>query len=226
VVALVAGFLVVDLSFWSASLLKIPSGGWFPLVIALIVFTLMTTWSTGRRILSERIEERTIPLQALLAELAATPPIRVPGTAIYLVRNAEMVPAAMLQNLRHNKVVHERVIVLSLLTDATARVQAEHRVNVEEIGPGIVRIVGRFGFVEDQDVPTLLGDLAAAGVTIDAANSTFFLGRETLYATNRPGMAIWRERLFTIMSRNARRATSFFNLPRDRVCEIGAEIEL
>ncbi|MEO6526535.1 MAG: potassium transporter Kup [Gemmatimonadaceae bacterium] len=226
VVALVAGFLVVDVSFWSASLLKIPSGGWFPLVIALVVFTLMTTWSTGRRILAERIEERTIPLETLLVELAATPPIRVPGTAIYLVRNAEMVPPALLQNLRHNKVIHERVLVLSLLTESTARVSTEKRVSVETIGSGMIRIVGHFGFAEDQDVPTLLGDLAAAGVTIDPAHSTFFLGRETLYATSRPGMAIWRERLFAIMSRNARRATAFFHLPRDRVCEIGAEIEL
>jgi KUP system potassium uptake protein len=226
VVALVAGFLAVDLSFWASSLLKIPSGGWFPLVIALVVFTLMTTWSTGRRILGERIQERTIPLATLLEDLRSAPPVRVPGTAIYLARNADMVPPALLQNLRHNKIIHERVVVLSLLTEDTARVAPEKRLAVEEIGPGMVRVVGRFGFVEDMDVPVLLSELAAAGVTVDPAQSTFFLGRETLYATSRPGMAIWRERLFAVMSRNARRATSFFNLPRDRVCELGAEIEL
>ena len=226
VAALVAGFLTIDLSFWGASLLKIPSGGWFPLVIAIAVFTIMTTWSTGRRILSERLEERTIALAALLDELGSTPPARVSGTAIYLSRGVDMVPSALLQNLRHNKVMHERVILLSLLTESTARVAPEERVRIEQIGPGILRIVGRYGFVEDQDVPALLATLGAAGLTIDLADSTFFLGRETLFATSRPGMAIWRERLFTVLARNARRASSFFKLPRERVCEIGAEIEL
>jgi KUP system potassium uptake protein len=226
VAALVGGFLAIDLSFWGASLLKIPSGGWFPLVIAVLVFTLMTTWNTGRRILSQRITERSVTLEALLEELRAAPPTRVPGTAIYLARNADTVPPALLQNLRHNKILHERVIVLSLLTTDTARVPAAERTTVQSIAPGILRIVARFGFVEELDVPALLDGLRPAGVTVDVAESTFFLGRETLYATNRPGMAIWRERLFTVLSRNASRATAYFNLPRARVCEIGAEIEL
>ena len=224
--ALVAGFLAVDLSFWGASLLKIPSGGWFPLVIAVVVFTLMTTWSTGRAILAERLAERTLSMQQLLTEMQTTPPLRVPGTAIYLARNADMVPHALLQNLRHNGIIHERVIVLALMTEGSARVPDAERVQVEEIAPGMHRVVGRFGFAEDPDVPRLLGELASAGLTIDPAQSSFFLGRETLYATTRPGMAIWRERLFTIMARNARRATAYFKLPRERVCEIGAEIEL
>jgi KUP system potassium uptake protein len=226
VVALVAGFLTIDLSFWGASLLKIPSGGWFPLVIAVVVFTLMTTWNTGRRILTERIEERTITLQALPNELEESPPIRVPGTAIYLSRNSENVPPALLQNLRHNGIIHERVIVLSIVTETTARVEPERQVTIDTIGPGIICVVGRIGFVDEPDVPALLARLGDAGLTIDLAESSFFLGRETLYATDRPGMAIWRERLFTVLARNAGRATSYFKLPRERVCEIGAEIEL
>jgi KUP system potassium uptake protein len=226
VAALVGGFLAIDLSFWGASLLKIPSGGWFPLVIAVVVFTLMTTWSTGRRILTERIVERSITLEALLEGLRAAPPTRVNGTAIYLARSSDTVPPALLQNLRHNKILHERVIVLSLLTTETARVAPAERVTVQPIAPGILRIIARFGFVEEPDVPALLDGLRSAGVTVDPAESTFFLGRETLYATDRPGMAIWRERLFTILARNASRATAYFNLPRSQVCEIGAEIEL
>jgi KUP system potassium uptake protein len=226
-VALLVGmFLIVDLSFWGASLVKIPRGGWFPLVIAVLVFTLMTTWSSGRAILAERIAERTVTLEALLAELRAEPPHRVAGTAIYLARNADLVPHALLQNLRHNKIIHERVVVLALESETTAHVASDRRVSMQELGPGIFRVVGRFGFVDDPDVPALLLALGAAGLSIDPARSSFFLGRETLYATNRPGMAIWREHLFTVMARNARRATSFFKLPREQVIELGAEIEL
>jgi KUP system potassium uptake protein len=224
--SLVTAFLIVDLSFWGASLIKIPSGGWFPLVVAVVVFTIMTTWSTGRAILAERIAERTIPMEVLLTELRTVPPLKVPGTAVYMARNAAMVPHALLQNLRHNGIIHERVIVLALLTEATARVPDAQRVELEEIAPGIHRVVGKFGFAEDPDVPCLLELLATAGLTVDPATSSFFLGRETLFATDRPGMAIWRERLFTVLARNARRATSYFRLPRERVCEIGAEIEL
>jgi KUP system potassium uptake protein len=224
--ALVAAFLTVDLSFWGASLLKIPSGGWFPLVVAVVVFTVMTTWSTGRAILGERIAERTIPMDQLLAELRTDPPTRVAGTAVYLARNADSVPHALLQNLRHNRVLHERVVVLALMTESTARVPAAERVQVHEMAPGMQRVVGRFGFVEDPDVTCVLTELESTAYAIDPTQSSFFLGRETLYATKRPGMAIWRERLFTVLARNARRASSYFNLPRDRVVEIGAEIEL
>jgi KUP system potassium uptake protein len=224
--ALVAGFLVVDLSFWGASLLKIPSGGWFPLVIAVVVFTVMTTWSTGRAILGERIAERSITMEQFLTELRTAPPLRVKGTAIYLARNADMVPHALLQNLRHNHIMHERVIVLALVTESTSRVPDAQRVQTEEIATGMHRVVGRFGFAEDPDVPCLFRELATAGLQVEMAESSFFLGRETLYATKRPGMAIWRERLFTVLARNARRATAYFRLPRERVVEIGAEIEL
>ena len=226
VFALAAAFLSVDLAFWGASLLKIPSGGWFPLVVAGAVFTVMTTWNRGRAILAERIAERTIPLGAFLADMRATPPARVAGTAVYLVRDPTSVPHALLQNLKHNKVLHERVILLALLTDATSHVADKDRVTVEQLTPTLFRVIAHHGFAEDPGVPELIDRLRVEELHIDPAETTFFLGRETLIATDRPGMAIWRERLFALLSRNARRATVFFRLPADRVVELGAQIEL
>ena len=226
VLVLAAAFLVVDLGFWGASLLKIPSGGWFPLVIAAIVFTVMTTWSTGRSILAERIAERTMPVEDFGKLLDATRPLRVPGTAIYMVRNTAAVPLAMLQNIRHNKVLHERVILLAMRIESVAYVSDEERVHVESLAPNLYRVVARHGFAEDVDVPTVLARLDRHGLSIDVAQSTFFLGRETLLATRRAGMAIWRERLFARLARNAQRATKFFRIPPERVCELGAQIEL
>ncbi len=226
VVALAAAFLVVDLGFWGSSLLKIPSGGWFPLVIATFVFTIMTTWNTGRGILAERLRERAVPFEQFLLSLESAPPIRVEGTAIYLARSPATVPHALLHNLKHNKVLHERVVLLALLTDAKAHVPDTERVRVEAVAPDIFRVVARHGFTEDPEVPAVLEQLRLQGLEIDLAHSTFFLGRETLHATDRPGMALWRERLFALLSRNARRATKFFRLPPDRVCELGTEIEL
>jgi KUP system potassium uptake protein len=226
VVALCAVFLVVDLGFWGASLLKIPSGGWFPLVIAAVVFTIMTTWSTGRGVLAERIAERSLPLTRFLEDLQTAPPVRVPGTAVYLARNTAAVPQALVENLRHNKVVHERVVLLSLRTEGVAYVPDAERVHVETLAPSVYRVVARHGFAEDPEVPALFERLRQDGLDVDPGESTFFLGRETLLATNRPGMALWRERLFALLSRNARRATRFFRLPPGRVCELGTEIEL
>ncbi len=219
-------FLFVDLGFWGASLLKIPSGGWFPLLIAAVVFTVMTTWNTGRSILAQRIAENTVPIESFLVDLEANPPMRVPGTAVYLVRSTDAAPHAMLQNLRHNKVLHERVIIMALRTEASAYVAKEDRLHLETLAPNVFRVVSHHGFAEDAEVPALLDELRTRGLDVIVGETTFFLGRETLLATDRPGMALWRERLFTLLSRNARRATKFFRLPSDRVCELGTEIEL
>jgi KUP system potassium uptake protein len=226
VISLVALFLVVDLAFWGASLLKIPSGGWFPLVIAGVVFTLMTTWNSGRGLLAERLAERAVTVEQLLLDHESSPPTRVPGTAVYLGREHGGVPHALLHNLRHNKVMHERVVMLTMRTDARARVPVEERAMIERIGPDMFRVVAQHGFAQDPEVPEVLDVLRAQGLDIDPEQSTFFLGRETLLATERPGMALWRERLFAVLSRNARRATAYFRLPSHRVCELGAEIEL
>jgi KUP system potassium uptake protein len=226
VVALATTFLVVDLGFWGASLLKIPAGGWFPLVIAAGVFTLMTTWNTGRAILAERLVERSAPLERFLESIRTVPPVRVPGTALYLARDPTVAPHPLVQNLQHNKVLHERVIILAMHTISTARVDDDNRVHVDALPDNVFRVIARHGFTEDPDVPSVLKRLAAQGLHIDPETTSFFLGRETLLATNRPGMAIWREKLFAALSRNARRATKYFCLPSHRVIELGAEIEL
>jgi KUP system potassium uptake protein len=226
VFAMAAGFLVVDLGFWGASLLKIPSGGWFPLLVAGSVFTVMTTWNSGRGLLASRLAERSMSLEELL-ELTRDPSIvRVEGTAVYLGRHDAGVPPALLHNLRYNKVLHTRVVLLALRTDSRARVPDEERVVVKQLAPDFHRVIARHGFAEDPEVPAVLERLRAEGLDIDPEEATFFLGRETLLATHRPGMALWRERLFALLARNARRATSYFRLPSHRVCELGAEIEL
>jgi KUP system potassium uptake protein len=186
----------------------------------------MTTWNTGRMILTERIAERSASVEQFLAGIQATPPLRVPGTALYLARDPTVVPHALVQNLKHNKVLHERVVILAMHTITTARVAEDHRVEVEALSANLYRVIARHGFAEDPEVPPVLKRLAGKGLDIDPATTTFFLGRETLLATKRPGMAIWREKLFATLARNARRATKYFCLPSDRVVEFGAEIEL
>ena len=226
VVALAAAFLFVDVAFWGASLLKIPAGGWFPLVVAAVVFTIMTTWNTGRVILNQRIGEHSAPIERFLEGIQAAPPVRVPGTALYLARDPSIAPHALVQNLKHNKVLHERVVILAMHTITTARIEEDHRVQLEPLAGNVYRVIARHGFAEDPEVLPVLKRLAAMGLVIEPAETTFFLGRETLIATKRPGMAIWREKLFAVLSRNARRATKYFCLPSNRVVELGAEIEL
>jgi KUP system potassium uptake protein len=226
VLALVGGFLVVDLGFWGASLLKIPSGGWFPLLIAAAVFTVMTTWNSGRGLLASRLAERSMSIDALLERMRAPGLTRVEGTAVYLGRPDAGVPPALLHNLEYNKVVHSRVVLLAMRTDGRAFVPEEERVSAEQMAPEFYRVVARHGFAEDPEIPPVLDKLRTTGLDIDPERATFFLGHETLLATHRPGMALWRERLFAVLARNARRATRYFKLPSHRVCEIGAEIEL
>ena len=225
-VALAAGFLSMDLAFWTAGISKIPSGGWFPLVVAWGFFTVMTTWKTGRRILSERLAETAVPMSQLSERLSSSSAVRVPGTAIYMARVPNVVPHALMLNVQHNKVIHERLVFLGISTDTRAYVSDQDRVQVEQLGPNMYRVSAKFGFAEDPDVPVVLDLASRDGVQVDPATSTFFMGREILLATDRPGMAIWRERLYARLARNARRATRYFKIPPKRVVELGAEIEL
>jgi KUP system potassium uptake protein len=225
-VGLAAAFLVIDLGFWTAGVTKIPSGGWFPLVIAAAVFTIMTTWKTGRAILAERLAETAMPIGELPKRVAAAQPMRVKGTAVYLTRDPTLVPHALLLNVHHNKVLHERIVFLGMFTATQAYVSLADRVQIEQLEPNVYRVTARHGFTEDPEVPGVLARCKALGLEIDPNDTTFFVGRETLLATERPGMAMWRERLFARLARNARRATRFFNIPPSRVVEIGAEIEL
>ncbi len=221
------GFLVADVAFLSANLAKIADGGWFPLLIASVMFTVMTTWRRGRQILSARLHEDALPQEVFVKSLRARPPVRVPGTAVFMHRSEAIVPAALLHSLKHYKALHERVILLTILTDEVSHLGAEERMHFEELGEGIYRVTGRYGYMEEPDVPALVARVAEEyGVKAPEMDTTFFLGRETLIVTERPsGMAMWRERLFAWMTRNAESASRYFRLPPNRVVELGAQIE-
>jgi KUP system potassium uptake protein len=219
-------FLAMDIAFFAANFHKIPDGGWFPLVIAAAIFTMMTTWKTGRRILAKRLRATTLPWADFYREIIEDRPHRVSGTAIFMFGAPEGTPPALVRNFRHNKVLHERIILLAVLTEEVPNVPVEERMEIQALGAGFYRMSLRYGFMQDPDIPYALQLASQYGLDIDLEEATYFLGREHLLATDRPGMAIWRERLFAAMSRNARGATSFFRLPPDRVFEIGMQVEL
>lgn len=218
--------LTIDLSFWGANLPKIPTGGWFPLVIAGIMFTVMTTWKTGRRILGKRLSQKIIPHEEFIEMIREDPPERIPGTAVFMDSNPRGTPQALIHNLKHNKVLHERVVLLTLITQEVPYVREEDRINIHRLGDNIFRINAGIGFAEDPDVPNILSRCETDDEGFEMEDTTFFLGRETMLATKKPGMAIWREKLFVWMSRNARRAASYFRIPSDRIVEIGTQIDL
>jgi KUP system potassium uptake protein len=219
-------FVAIDLAFLGANTLKFLDGGWVPIVIAIAIFTGFTTWRKGREILADRIRERSIRIADLPAWLRERNPVTVPGTAVYLTAHPDSLPLAMVSNIEHNASLHERVILLSITFTNHARVSIANRLKVERIDERIVRLFGYYGFVETPDVPALLELAVMEGIEVDAKTVTFVMGRETLIASDRPGMAQWREALFAYMSRNAQRAATFFGIPSERVLEIGAQIEL
>jgi KUP system potassium uptake protein len=224
--ALAAFFLVIDLSFFGANIIKLASGGWFPLLLAAIVFILMTTWKKGRRILNERIQTEAQALEDFLQEVARRPPMRVSGTAVFMNGNATRTPPALMHNLEHNKVLHERVLFLTVKTRLMPYVEADERVEIESIGNGFYRLKVFYGYMEDPDIPKVLESLKAPGLILEPQETTYFLGRETIMASKRPGMALWREKIFAFISRNATSATAYFCLPPDRVVELGSQIEI
>jgi len=219
-------FLIVDLTFLAANALKIWHGGWVPLVIAIALYFVMITWKRGREILSKRMMEKTVPLKLLLADLAAEPPVRVPGTAVFMYGSSDGTPPALVLNLTHNKVLHEKIVFLTVTTEDVPHVGGEQRVTVKRSGKGFHSVVARYGFMQDPDIHEILAACKTNGLSIPLEGTTFFLGRETLIASDRPGMAMWRERLFAFMSRNALRATAFFKIPANQVFEVGAQVEL
>lgn len=221
-----AGFLVIDLSFFAANIVKVPQGGWLPLLIAAGIYTLMATWKTGRQILSKRLQEKSVPLKILMGDLAADPPMRVPGTAVFMSGNPGGTPPALVHNLAHNKVLHEKVIFLTVITEEVPHVPAVERITVKHMGKGFHEIIARYGFMEDPSIQDVIEHCKQRKLAIPLEGTTFFLGREELVSTDRPGMARWRERLFAFMSRNALRATAFFQIPSTQVFEVGAQVEL
>ena len=219
-------FLVIEFAFFGANLTKIAHGGWFPLVIGAIVYTGLSTWKRGRALLAERMRERLYPFDRFMHDIEAYPPLRVTGTAIFMTSNLQGTPPTLLHNLQHNKVLHERVILLTVVTNDIPHVTPEDRTKVEPLGQGFYRLTLRYGFMEEPDVPDALREASERGFPIDLADTTFFLGVETLLATRRPGLPLWRERLFVLIARNAVRANAFFKIPPERVVELGMQVEL
>jgi KUP system potassium uptake protein len=219
-------FLAIDLAFFGANALKIAHGGWLPLLIGVALFTLMTTWKTGRRILGDRLASRATPLDQFLPAVLNTPPHRVPGTAVFMAGQARTAPVALVHNLRYNKVLHRHVVVLTVMTEPVPHVTGDRCRSVVRLADGVHQLTVRYGFMEDPDVPQALKAAKAEGLEVDSDDVAYFLGRETLIVTSKPGMARWREALFVLMTRNAAGPTAYFRLPPHQVVELGVQVEL
>jgi len=220
-----AVFLTIDGAFLVANVIKIESGGWFPLAAALAVYVMMTTWNHGRRALHTLLREGSLPISLFLDDVKRRHPPRVPGTAVFMTSDESGAPVVLLHHLKHNKVLHDQVVLLSVLTADVPEVPVQERVNVEPLGEGFYRVIARYGFMQQPNVPSIFPQCAPLGVKLRPADTSYFLGREQLIPTGRSKMARWQKKLFVIMSRNAQSATQFFGLPPNRVVELGAQIE-
>jgi KUP system potassium uptake protein len=224
-VPLLALFFVVDGAYFTANLTKVPSGGWFPLLVGFIIFAVLTTWAKGRQLMIERLREAAMPIKVFI-QSAANAASRVPGTAVFMTSTPEGVPHALLHNLRHNKVLHERVILLTVKIADEPYVAESERLVLEDLGKGFHRMVIRYGFMQEADVPAALGRVHSCGADFKMMDTSFFLARQTLLPAARPGMMLWREKLFAWMLRNAESAMEFFRLPTNRVVELGSQVEI
>jgi KUP system potassium uptake protein len=224
--ALCAVFLVVELCFLGANLTKIAHGGWFPLTIGAIGFTIMATWKTGRSRLRQRLMSSLLPIEDFLKDVAESKPHRVSGTAIFLAGNPDGTPAALTHNFKHNKIIHKRVVLLTILIEEIPYVEKEHRVTVTDLGEGFHRVIGRYGFMEEPDAQEILKLCKPLGLNFREMETTFFLSRETIISSERRGLARWRKRLFALLSRNAQPANAYFRLPPNRVVELGLQVEI
>ena len=217
--------MLVDLAFFTANAVKIPQGGWFPLLVGAVVFTLMSTWRRGRQVMLERTSEDNPPLRQFIDQLDPAKLPRVSGTAVYLTARRATMPYAMADNLRHNKVLHERIVLLTVITERIPFVSEAERMTVEPLGKGFTEMTLHFGFAEAPEVPAAL-EAHPAEFPIDIGDTSFFLGRETPVPTGRPELPPWREKLYAFMTRNAVSAASYFQIPPKRVVELGTRVEL
>ncbi|MGB3167227.1 MAG: potassium transporter Kup [Alteraurantiacibacter sp.] len=218
-------FLIVDGAYFAANLTKVADGGWFPLVIGAAAFTILTTWSKGRSLMRARMTEMGLPLD-IFAKSARGSTARVPGTAIFMNSGSSGTPSALLHNIKHNKVLHERIVVLTVQIADVPYVGDADRCEIMELGDGFFRVILHYGFMQETDVPTALARREMCGGPFDMMKTSFFLSRQTLLTSDKPGMAVWREKLFAWMMRNAATPMEFFRLPTNRVVELGSQVEI
>ena len=224
-VPLLVIFFILDFAYLAANLTKIPQGGWVPLLIGLTIFTMLTTWSRGRKLMRQNMAESTIPLE-VFTKSAHNSAARVAGTAVFMSASGHGVPSALLHNIKHNKVLHERVVILTVVIEDVPYMDDGDRFAVEDLGQGFFRLALRFGFLEETDIPTALDKVRDCGGPFEIMKTSFFLSRQTLLSADKPGMAIWREKLFAWMLRNAASPMEFFRLPTNRVVELGSQLEI
>lgn len=218
-------FLGVDGLYFASNITKIPDGGWFPLVVALVVFTMLTTWATGRRLMRDRLEEDSLPFDVFLHSVGEKVQ-RIGGTSVFLSSSSEGVPPALLHNLKHNHILHERVVILTVRNESVPHVPDAGRCEIDDLGHGFYRMILRYGFMDEVNIPEILAREDRAGGPFKAMDTSYFLSRQTLIPSSHPGMAIWREKLFAWMVRNAQSAMEFFKLPTNRVIELGSQLEI
>jgi KUP system potassium uptake protein len=224
-ILLVGPFLIIDAAFFAANVLKIRQGGWVPIVIAFVVFVLMTTWNRGREIVQDLLRRGMLPIDMLLADLANRKTARVPGLAVFMTREPQGAPVVLLHHLKHNKVLHEQVVLLSILSEEVPEIKDTERITIEKLAQGFYRITARYGFMETTDVPAILARAREAGIDSKPLDTTYYLGREQLIPSGATPLWTWRKKLFVFMSRNSRSATAFYGIPPNRVVELGAQIE-
>jgi KUP system potassium uptake protein len=218
-------FFLIDGAFFAANLLKVRDGGWVPLTLALIIFTLMTTWNRGRLIVQDLLKRGMLPIDMLIADIEARKTVRVPGVAVFMTREPEGAPVVLLHHLKHNKVLHEKVVLLSILSEEVPEIPDAERIKVKALSQGLYRITARYGFMESTNVPAILERARESGLEFKPLDTSYYLGREQLLATGTTPLTRWRKKLFVFMSKNSRSATAFYGIPPNRVVELGAQLE-
>ena len=222
----VAIFLAIDLAFFGANAAKFFHGGWFPIAMGLVIYTVMTTWKTGRKLLGQAFKANILPLETFLADVDQTKPHRVQGTAVFMASNPHGTPPVLLHHFKHNKVLHEQIVFLSVVNERVPDISPAERIVVENLGNGFFRVMARYGFMQTPNVPSVLLACKDHGLSVDLHDTSYYLGRETLLTTGNARMMKWRKTLFAFVSRNARPATAYFGLPPGRVVELGMQIDL
>jgi KUP system potassium uptake protein len=219
-------FLIVDSTYFASNITKIPDGGWFPLLIAAISFTVLTTWAKGRQMLRQRLSESALPLAVFIKSVTRSVH-RVRGTSVFLSASSDVVPAALLHNLKHNQVLHERVLILNVKVEEVPHVPDEKRVELHDAGDGFYRVILHYGFMQEVDIPRDLAGIKTCGEPFNMMSTSFFLGRQKLIPSKGdPGMALWREKLFALMLKSSESAMEFFKLPTNRVVELGSQLQI